>query len=298
MSGMTTLNARDEDSLATLRACFELGVNHLDTAYCYGAQGESERLIAQAIRGRRDELVIATKGGIHWENGTMCHDGSPETLQRECEESLQRLEIEVIDLYYLHSPDPKTPIAESAGAIARLIQQGKVRAAGLSNGNVAQLAEFAKECRLTAIQPPYNILQRGIEKEILPWCRERNVAVLVYWPLMKGLLTGKYPREHRFDPKDGRSKYPMFVGEEWEKNQDFLDALRAIAKDTDRTVAQVVINWTIHQPGVTAALCGAIRESQIRDNASGMGWRLSAEQLAKIDAALVRRGEPKAGRAV
>jgi aryl-alcohol dehydrogenase-like predicted oxidoreductase len=305
IAGVTTLGVSEAESLVTLAACFELGVNFLDTAYCYGLQGESERLIARAIAGRRDQVVIATKGGIHWKApGQQAHDASPAILKRECDESLRRLETDHVELYYLHAPDPQVQVAESAGAIADLIAAGKVRAAGVSNVGVSQLAEFAAACPLTAYQPPYNMLQRDIEEAALPWCREHNVSVLVYWPLMKGLLAGKLQRDHVFPPGDGRAKYPMFQGEEWQKNQDFLDQLRQIATEAGRTVAQVVINWTIHQPGITAALCGARRPDQIRDNAGGMAladgtpWQLSAEQLARIDAALAARGKAITRRAV
>ncbi len=305
LAGVTTLGVTEAESLATLAACFDLGVNFLDTAYCYGLQGESERLIARAIAGRRDQVVIATKGGIHWKApGQQAHDASPVTLRRECDESLRRLETDHVELYYLHAPDPLVPVAESAGAISELIAAGKVRAAGVSNVNVPQLAEFAEACPLTAYQPPYNMLQRDIEEAALPWCREHHVSVLVYWPLMKGLLAGKLRRDHVFPPGDGRAKYPMFQGEEWQKNQDFLDQLRQIAAEAGRTVAQVVINWTIHRPGITAALCGAHRPDQIRDNAGGMAladgtpWELNAEQLGRIDAALGARGRAVTRRAI
>jgi aryl-alcohol dehydrogenase-like predicted oxidoreductase len=140
------------------------------------------------------------------------------------------------------------------------------------------------------------MLQREIETAQLPWCRERNIAVIVYWPLMKGLLAGKLPRDHVFAPRDGRQKYPMFQGTEWTKTQDFLDRLRPIAAEAGKSVAQLVLNWTIHRPGITAALCGAKRPEQIRDNAGGMGWKLTPAQLAQIDAALAERG-PAASRA-
>lgn len=305
ISGVTTLGVTEAESRATLAECFELGVNFFDTAYCYGLAGESEQLIARAIRGRRAQVVIATKGGIHWQApGQQGRDARPETLRRQCDESLRRLETDHVELYYLHAPDPGVPIAESAGAIRDLIAAGKVRAAGVSNVGLDQLAEFGAACPLTAYQPPYNMLQREIELDTLPWCREHGVSVLVYWPLMKGLLAGQLPRDHVFQPGDGRPKYPMFQGEEWQRNHDFLDQLRAIAAEADRTVAQVVINWTIYQPGITAALCGARRPAQIRDNAGGMllpdgtPWRLTAAQLARIDQALAVRGSPVTRRAV
>ena len=135
------------------------------------------------------------------------------------------------------------------------------------------------------------MLLRDIEADTLPWCRRHNVAVVVYWPLMKGLLAGKLPRDHVFAPGDGRAKYPMFQGQEWQRNQDLLDELRAIAAEVGRTVAQVVLNWTIHQAGITSALCGARRGWQNEENAGAAGWRLTTEQMARIDAALTRRGK-------
>ena len=291
IAGMTTLGTNEADSLATIRACFEVGVNFLDTAYCYGPQGESELLIAKALGNRRNQLVIATKCGIGWdENITQVVDGRPATLKQQCEESLRRLGTDRVELLYLHTPDPQTPLADSAGALRELIDAGKTRTVGLSNASIDQLREFAAVCPLSAFQPPYNMLQRGIETTSLPWCRENEVSVFVYWPLMKGLLAGKLARDHVWGVGDGRAKYPMFQGEEWEKNQDFLDELRKVARSADRTVSQVVLNWTIHQPGITAALCGAKRADQIRENAGGMGWRLTGEQISAIDKALLTRG--------
>ncbi len=292
MAGMTSPGINDAESLATIRACFDLGINFLDTAYAYGAAGESERLVAQALAGRRSEMVIATKGGIAWGPGRQqIIDGRPATLRRQCDESLRRLGTDRVELYYLHAPDPKVPIAESAGAIKELIDAGKTIAAGVSNVNLDQLQAFAAACPLTAYQPAYNMLQREIEVDTLPWCREHHVAVAVYWPLMKGLLAGRLPRDHQFAEGDSRRKYPMFSGDEWQKNQDFLEQLQKVAAGAGRTVAQVVINWTIHRSGITTALCGAKRPSQIEENAGGMGWRLSTQQLAEIDAAITARGK-------
>lgn len=291
IAGMTSLNVNEADSLATIRAAVDSGINFVDTAFNYGPTGESERLIARALWADRDQVVIATKGGLHWgPAGERLHDARPETLRRECEESLRRLSTDRIDLLYLHAPDPAVPIAESAGALRDLLAEGKTRAVGVSNVTVAQLQEFASVCPLSACQPHYNMLQREIERDILPWCVANDVSLVIYWPLMKGLLAGKLPRDHVFAPGDGRAKYPMFQGEEWQKNQDLIDALRKIAADCDKTVAQVVINWTIHQPGITAALCGAKRAAQAKENAGGGDWRLTPAQLAAIDQALVARG--------
>jgi aryl-alcohol dehydrogenase-like predicted oxidoreductase len=288
---MTSLDVNEADSLATLHAALDAGINFFDTAYAYGASGESERLIARALGRRRDEVVIATKAGIAWgAAGSRMIDGRPPTLRRHCEESLRRLKTDRVELLYLHAPDPSTPLAESAAALGQLQREGKTRLVGVSNFTLPQLEEFHAVCPLAAFQPPYNMLQRDIERDMLPWCCERVIAVCSYWPLMKGLLAGKLSRDHVFRPGDGRAKYPMFLGDEWQKNQDFLDELRLIAADIGKTTAQVVVNWTIHQPGITAALCGAKRSGQIRETAGAMGWALAPEQLARIDAALARRG--------
>jgi aryl-alcohol dehydrogenase-like predicted oxidoreductase len=299
IAGMTSLDVNEADSLATLQAALDAGINFLDTAYAYGTNGESERLIARVVADRREEVVIATKGGIAWsEGGSRVIDCRPETLVRQCDESLTRLDTDYVDLLYLHAPDPATPLAESAAALRGLLDRGKTRSVGVSNLSLAQLDEFAAVCPIAAFQPPYNMLQRDIEHDTLPWCRERGIAVCVYWPLMKGLLSGKLDRDFQFRPGDGRAKYPMFQGAEWQKNQDFLDALRSIARDTGKTVAQLVINWTIHQPGITAALCGAKRPEQIRETAGAMGWQLSESDIEKISAALKRRGTAKTRSAV
>lgn len=299
ISGMTSLHVNDADSLATVQACFDVGVNFLDTAYAYGRNGESERLIARAIRGRRDELVIATKVGIAWdEAGKQVRDAAPATIRRQFETSLKRLETERVELLYLHAPDPTLPIAESAGALREILDRGQACAIGASNCTVEQLAEFSQVCPLSAVQPHYNMLQREIERDLLPWRRERSISVVVYWPLLKGLLAGKLARDHVFQPGDGRAKYAMFQGSEWHKNQDLIDRLRPIAAQAGVTVAQLVINWTINQPGITSALCGAKRPAQIIDNAGGAGWKLTEDQMAAIDAALAERGTPVSQAAV
>jgi aryl-alcohol dehydrogenase-like predicted oxidoreductase len=253
IAGMTSVGVTDADSLATIRAC---------------------------------------KGGIEWGPGRQqVIDGRPDTLRRQCEESLRRLNTDRVELYYLHAPDPQVPVAESAGAVRELVEAGKARAAGVSNVNLAQLEEFAAACPLSAFQPAYNMLQRDIEADTLPWCREHGVAVAVYWPLMKGLLAGRMPRDQELTAGDSRRKYPMYQGDEWQKNQDFVDCLRQVAAEAGRTVAQVVVNWTIHQSGITAALCGAKRPEQIRETAGAMGWQLTAAQHANIEAAIAARGK-------
>lgn len=292
ITGITSPGVTVSESEATLLAAVDAGVSFFDTAYCYGFDGESERMIGRVPARYRDQLVIATKGGLHWENGATVHDATAATLRRQCHESLQRLGTDRVEIYYLHAPDPAVPVGESATAIRRLIDEGKVLAAGLSNATVAQLAEFHAECPLAVFQPHFNMLQRDIEQAELPWCMEHGVSCAVYWPLLKGLLAGRLTREHRFAAGDGRAKYPMFQGAEWQKNQDFVDRLRGLARKSGRTVADIVINWTVHQPGITVALCGARRPEQIRETAAAMSWELSEEMLHEIEQALADRGQP------
>ncbi|QDU29520.1 General stress protein 69 [Anatilimnocola aggregata] len=291
IAGMTSLGVNDADSRATIHAALDAGINFLDTAYIYGTDGQSEKLIGETIAGNRDKLVIATKGGIHWDaNGDRAFDGSRATLHRECRESLRRLKIDVIDLYYLHAPDPNLPIEESAAGIAELQAAGMIRAAAVSNVSVDQLRRFQAVCPVDAVQPAYNMLQRQIEADLVPYCREQNIGICIYWPLLKGLLAGKLARDHVFEAGDGRAKYPMFQGQEWQRNQDLLDDLHAIARDAGKTVPQLVVQWTIAQPGITSALCGAKRPDQILESAAALQDEITPEQLARIAAALDKRG--------
>jgi aryl-alcohol dehydrogenase-like predicted oxidoreductase len=302
IAGVTTLDVNDADSIATIQKCFDVGINHLDTAYVYGPNGESENLIRRALAfsgssgARRDEMVIATKCGIHYEGREMVTDNRPERLRFECDESLRRLGTDRVELLYLHAPDDKTPLADSAGALRELLEAGKTRSVGVSNFTVEQMETFHAVCPITAVQMPYNMLQRDIEQRTIPWCRQRNISVMVYWPLMKGLFGGKLPRDGDLDERDGRRKLPMYQGDEWQRNQEFIDHLRAAAALTGHTVAQLVVNWTISQSGITSALCGAKRPWQIEETAGAIGWSLTAKQVELIDASLAARGQAAAKR--
>lgn len=292
IAGITSIDVNEADSLATLQAALDAGINFFDTAYIYGYGGESERLIGRALGHRRHEIVIASKCGLHWgEDKKQVRDGRSETILRQCDESLRRLKTDVIDLYYLHAPDPNVPVAESAGAFRKLLETGKIRAAGVSNfTRIDEYEAFHAVCPISADQPHYNMLQREIEAERLPWCMANNVSVIPYWPLMKGFLAGRLRRDHVWDPKDGRQKYPVFQGDQWDRTHDFVDRLRTIADSLRITVAQLVIAWTIQRPGITAALCGAKRPEQIRETAAAMHVSLSGEHLAKIQEAIELRG--------
>lgn len=302
LAGMTRVGITPEAAEATVRAAIDAGITHLDTAYCYGERGESERAIAAAMQGRRDALVIAGKCGIHWEPDDtkepprrQVTDGRPERIRAEVEESLRRLGTDRLDLLYLHAPDPTIPIEESAGALKRLLDAGHARAIGLSNCTVEQLERFSSACPLSACQLHFNMLQREIEREILPWCKSHSVAMVVYWPLMKGLLAGGMRRDTVFPASDSRHKYPMFNGAELQRNLDFVDALRPIARRLGCGLPDLVLAWTAEQPGITSVLFGATSPEQVRVNARALACELDDDARAAINAAIADRG-PVAGR--
>ncbi|MDD3469083.1 MAG: aldo/keto reductase [Thermoguttaceae bacterium] len=292
MAGMTSPGATEADSIATIHQAMELGINHLDTAFGYGRNGESEQLLGRALEGRREQVVLATKGGMHWGDGpSVIFDSSPERLRQQLETSLRRLKTDYVDLYYLHHPDPERPIEETAELLRQFRKEGKIRSVGVSNFSLAQLQRFHTVCPLDAFQPAYSMLERGIEADRLPWCREHQVSVHVYWVLVKGLLAGKMRGDETFE-NDHRKHYPMFQGEEYQRNLALVERLRTIAAESNKTVAQLVVRWTIDQPGITTALCGAKRPEQIEETAGAMGWSLSESQKTAIEQVLFERGEP------
>ncbi len=304
LSGMTRAGITPEAAVATVRTAVAAGIRHLDTAYCYGERGESERAIAAAISGHRDGVFLAGKCGIHWEPDAtkspprkQCVDGRPERIRAEVEESLLRLGTDRLDLLYLHAPDPTIPIEDSAGELSRLLTAGKARAIGVSNVTLAQLEAFAAACPLSACQMHFNMLQREIEREILPWCRSHGVAMVVYWPLMKGLLAGQMQRNTVFPATDSRHKYPMFNGEEFQRNIDFVDALRPIAARLGCSLPDLVLAWTAEQPGITCVLFGATSPEQVTINDRALACNLDDAARAAIKTAIKARG-PVANRRV
>jgi aryl-alcohol dehydrogenase-like predicted oxidoreductase len=302
LAGMTREGVTREAAIATIREALDCGINHLDTAYCYGEHGESERAIRDAVAGRRSDVVLAGKCGIHWEPAPaktpprrQVIDGRPERIRAQVDESLGRLGTDQVDLLYLHTPDPAVPIEESAGELKRLIDAGKARAIGLSNASAAMLARFAAVCPLSACQMPFNMLQREIEEEVLPWCIAHGVTVVAYWPLMKGLLTGRMHRGQVFPTSDSRHKYPIFNGVDFERNLDFVDTLRPIAARLGCGLPDLVLAWTAEQPGIGSVLFGATSPDQVRDNARALACDLDDEARRAIGAAIAARG-PVPGR--
>ena len=292
LAGMTRGGITAADARATVAAAIAAGITHLDTAYCYGEAGESEAAIAAALSThRRADVVLAGKCGIHWEPGRkQVVDGRPERLRREVDESLRRLGTDHVDLLYLHAPDPRIPIEESAGTLASLRAEGKTVAVGASNISVDLLDRFVAVCPLDACQMHYNILQREIEADVLPWCRARGVSVVAYWPLMKGLLTDTMARDRVFPTTDSRHKYPMFQGDEFQRNLDFVEALRSIAHRLGRRVPDIVLAWTAEQDGIISVLVGATNPDQVRENAGSLTCEIDDDARQAIARAVAARG--------
>jgi aryl-alcohol dehydrogenase-like predicted oxidoreductase len=288
----------DREAVAGIRRAMDLGMTTIDTAAIYG-MGHSERVVGQAIRGRRDKVQVLTKFGLRWdlEEGTEYFDttspdgrplkiykyGGAESVLEECDRSLERLGVDAIDLYQHHWPDSSTPIEETIGACARLLEQGKIRAVGVSNYTPELMERARRIVPLASSQPPYSMLRRDVEKDVLPWCREHGVGVLVYSPLQKGLLTGKVTMDRTFPADDLRSRDRYFRPENRRRVLEFLDAIRPIAEAHRATLAQVVINWTIHRPGVTAALVGVRNPAQAEENAGAAAFRLTNDENRKMD---------------
>jgi len=283
MAGVGWTGIDDNKSMAALETAIDGGITLIDTAYMYGRNGESERLVGKAIAGSRDKIILATKCGLYWDGTTLVRDSSRDRILEQFEESLRRLNTDYIDLYQVHAPDENTPFEETAVTLAELKEQGKIRAIGVSNYNTSQMKTFCQHAPLHSDQPPYNLLIRDIEKDILPHCRNNGIGVISYWPLYKGLLTGKYGRDYKFPKGDSRNDDNRFKGQALDRTLDALNRLKPIANEYSKSIAQLVIHWTTRQPGITAVLCGATRPDQVEKNVEAVGWTLSEEHRKQID---------------
>ena len=273
----------DTNSIAAVRRALELGINFYDTADIYGF-GHSEEVLAEALGSRRDEVLIATKGTVrHEEPRGFWNDSSRAWLLQACDDSLRRLKTDRIDLYQLHWPDADTPIEESMGALRELIDAGKIRYAGVSNYNVQQMTECLKHLDIVSLQPPYSLVQRQVEQEILPFCLEHHLGVLAYSPMYRGLLTGKFTAEATFGEDDLRAHDGNFQGEQLRKNLARVEKLKAMAAEYGKTVAQLALAWVLSHPAMTVALCGAKKPSQIEESAGAAGWTLTPDERARVE---------------
>ena len=290
-----------KDALRALHACLDHGITSIDTAPIYGF-GQSEQIVGEAIKGKRDQYEILTKAGMRWENSlgeyyftTKDNQGKQrevykysgqESIIAECEDSLRRLGTDYIDLYQIHWPDLTTPIEEAMEAFQVLMDQGKIRAAGVSNYSLDQMKLADSVILLSSNQLPYSMVRREIEKDIVPWCIENDCGILAYSPLQRGLLTGKITPDYEFAPGDSRPDTPHFKKENLVKTNHFLDEIRPLAEEKGATLSQLVIAWTLQQPGISVALAGARNEAQVIENAGAAHVELSSSEVALITAKL------------
>ena len=287
IAGVRWSNVNERDSLASIRQALDVGINFIDTAYMYGDKGESEILVGKAIAGRRDEAIVATKGGVHLQDGRMFRDSSPERIRKQIEESLRRLRTDVIDLYQIHAPDENTPLEKTAEVMVSLLHEGKIRAVGVSNYDVEQMRAFSQVAPLHSLQPRYSMIDRHIEAEIVPYCLQQNIGICVYCPLERGLLTDRIRPGREYPPHDERHLHAAFRGEAFRRTKAKNEALRTIARECEVSLAQLVLNWTVHQLGITVAIVGATRPHQVLENAKALDFVLSDDQMKRINAIIL-----------
>jgi len=283
----------DKESIEAIHKAVDLGVNWIDTAAVYGL-GHSEEVVGQAIRGLAKRPIIATKCGLVWdERGNITNCLKRESIRREVEASLRRLGVDVIDLYQIHWPIPDEDIEEAWEEMSRLVKEGKVRYIGVSNFSVVQMERIASIHPIASLQPPYSMLRRDIERDILPYCAEKNIGVIVYSPMQKGLLTGKVTKEWvaSLPSDDHRRNDPMFQEPELTLNIELAEKLRDIGAKYGKTPAQVAVAWVLRRKEVTSAIVGIRRPSQIEEIAPAGDWDLPEEEVVRIEEFLKEREE-------
>lgn len=294
-----------QDAVNAIRAAYNEGVTSIDTAPVYG-QGRSEEIVGQAIEGiKRDKVQILTKFGMRWDlaKGDFAfkskdNAGWPidiykyagkESILKECEDSLRRLKTDYIDLYQIHWPDSTTPLDETFEAVERLIEQGKVRYAGVCNYHVSLLEETGKYIDFVSDQIPFSMVNRKSEEKIIPWCREHGKSVLAYSPLERGLLTGKMTPGYKFAEGDHRATHPFFTDESIRRTNAFLEKIHPLAHEKEISLSQLVLKWTIERPGITIALAGARNPEQAVSNAHAADVKLSRKEIEFINRELENR---------
>ncbi len=294
--------AEENESVRAIEAAIANGMTTIDTAPVYGF-GQSEEFVAKAIKGKRSQVEILTKFGLVWDRKsqhlhyekTFDNQGneislyrlaSKESVIKECEDCLRRLGTDYIDLFQQHWPDDYTPVEETMEALEILKDQGKIRAGGVSNYSVQQMQEAEKYFKLSSNQVSYSMVNRGIEKELVPFCLQNNKAIIAYSPMQRGLLTGKITPGYQFAEGDHRPTTPFFQEPNLSRINQFLSQIKPIADDHYATLAQLVLKWTLSQPGISCVLAGARNEKQVLDNLKAAELKLSNEEISFINDAL------------
>jgi aryl-alcohol dehydrogenase-like predicted oxidoreductase len=282
----------DKDSIATIQRALDRGINWIDTAAVYGL-GHSEEIVGKAIQGRRDKVILATKCGrvLAADGVTIGSRLTAASVRAELEASLRRLSTDYIDLYQIHWPDPDPDIEEGWGEIAKAVKEGKVRFAGVSNFSAAQMTRIQGIHPITSLQPPYSMLRRDAEAELLPFCQKNGIGVICYSPMQMGLLTGAFTKERAagLPDNDVRVRNAFFTEPGLSRNLAFVDKLRPIAARNGKSLSEVAIAWVLRRQEVTAAIVGGRRPQQVDDVAGAADWDLPAPDIEEIEALLVAR---------
>ena len=281
----------DDDAIAAVLTALDKGINWIDTAPVYGL-GHSEKLIGNALKQTSRKPLIATKCGLLWNDKRgkiSCL--KTESIRRECNASLTRLGVEAIDLYLMHWPEPDEDIEEAWQEMAKLTEQGKVRYIGVSNFNLDQIERVRKIHPVASLQPPYSMLHREVEDELLGYCAKNDIGVITYSPMQRGLLTGKFSQQRlaALPLDDHRRRSPDFHEPQFTATLQLVDRLRPIAERSGRTLAQLAVNWVLRRSEVTAAIVGARRPDQIEETAAASDWTLTDEDIEEIEQLLAER---------
>ena len=275
----------EAESIRTIHEALDRGITLIDTAPVYGF-GRSEEIVGKALagNGRRERTLIATKVGLDWKGDKPFRSATRARIVKEAEDSLRRLRTDVIDLYQVHWPDPNTPIEETAAAMVDLLRAGKIRAIGVSNFSPAQMDIFRKVAPLHTAQPPYNLFERAIERDVLPYCRDRNIMTLAYGSLCRGLLSGRMTRQTQFAGDDLRKNDPKFQAPRFAQYLRAIERLDRFAQaNYGKRVIQLALRWVLDRQDSTIALWGARRPDQLAPIAGLSGWHIGASAMAEID---------------
>lgn len=289
----------DEEAVASILEALDQGINWIDTAPAYGL-GHSEELLGRALRQTKHKPYIATKCGILWNDKRekVVHL-KRDSVRRECHDSLRRLGVERIDLYQMHWPDPEPDIEEAWEEMARLAEEGKLRYIGVSNFSVRQMERVAKIHPISSLQPPYSMLHREAERDLLGYCAQHGIGVIVYSPMQRGLLTGAFSRERlaALAPDDHRRRAPEFQEPQFGATLELVEGLKKIARRNGKSVSQLAVSWVLRRSEVTAAIVGARRPGQIAETAPASDWNLGKKDIEEIEKLLAARDKKLAGSA-
>ncbi len=278
-------NEGDNKSLDSIRKAYDQGINFFDTAPVYGF-GHSEELIGKALKPFRDKVIYATKCGLRWDKNSLSSirkDASRNSILEEIDQSLKRLDTDVIDLYQVHWPDVETDQKETMETLMEIQEKGKIRHIGVSNYSAEQIKDCLQYGTIVSLQPEFSLLARDIEKEIVPVCLENEIGIIAYSPLASGVLTGKYDKNTKFEDWRSKGIIGTFTGEGFVKNIEKVDQLKEIAGAEGKSCGQMAINWVLRQQGLTTALVGVKNSEQVEENLKAVGWQPSQEHCEKIE---------------